>query len=144
MENNITILSDKILKKKDENINENFNHLSEFNCEKINFVVQNKNKNYNDGNKNKKIKQRNPGIDLMRLIGMYNIILDHLICYGDLCNKYPKFNFQLNLLHVLINWHNNGFALISGIVGYKTMVNSFFLFSWYTFIYKIIYKKIYN
>ena len=131
MENNIKILSAKILKKKDDNISENFNALSQFNCEKINFVIQNKNNK--DENKNKKkIKLRNPGIDLMRLIGMYNILLDHLINYGNLCNKYPKFKFQLNLLHVLINWHNNGFALISGIVGYKTNRYSNLLYLWLT------------
>ena len=96
-----------------------------------NDEVEKKNTGLSFINQNvKKQKYRNPSIDLIRLIGMYNIILDHFLFYGELYNKYPKFKKHLNFLHILIDWHNNGFALISGIIGYKTNRYSNLLYLW--------------
>ena len=77
-------------------------------------------------------KNRNPGIDLIRLIGMYNVILNHFLFIGDAFKKYPKYKNQLTILHIFTDWHNNGFALISGIVGYKVCRYCNLLYLWLT------------
>jgi hypothetical protein len=43
--------------------------------------------------------------------------------------KFSKYEKQLNFLQIFTNWHNNSFALISGIVGYKNnkYANLFYL-----------------
>jgi 5'-AMP-activated protein kinase catalytic alpha subunit len=35
-------------------------------------------------------------------------------------SKYSKYSRYLKIIHILTGWHINGFALISGIVGYKS------------------------
>ena len=84
------------------------------NNEKMCFQIKNKiTKDINDFNK----KKRNPGIDFVRLISMYFVILNHILFIGEAFKKYHKYKKQLNNLHIFTDWHNNGFALISGIVG---------------------------
>lgn len=97
-------------------INNNNNFISYFSC-------------FNYYNPNKK---RNPGIDLVRLCGSYFIILNHLISFGKACEKFPKYQKQLKVIEILTGWHNNGFALISGIIGYKTNRYSNLIFLWLT------------
>jgi len=79
-----------------------------------------------------KIKKRNAGIDLVRLIAMFCIIINHFLFIGNILKKYPKYQKQLIYLHILTDWHNNGFALISGIVGFKSNRYSNLLYLWIT------------
>ena len=82
---------------------------------------------------NQKIKKiRNPGIDALRIISMYNIILTHYIDFGHLYRNYPKYKRHLAFIHSFTDWHNNSFILISGIVGYKTNKYSNLLYLWIT------------
>ena len=105
--------------------------------------------NNRTGEKNqKKEKKRHPGVDLVRLVGMYNIVLTHFLFYGNAFRKFSKYKEQLNLLHIFTDWHNNGFALISGIVGYKSNKYSNLLYLWLTvFFYSVgihLYIKIFK
>jgi len=76
--------------------------------------------NINDNENTKKnVKIRNPGVDLVRIIAMIGIIYNHLIYQDAAKTKYSKFQ-HLKLLFVFLFWHNNGYALISGVIGYKT------------------------
>ena len=77
-------------------------------------------------------KKRNPSVDVIRLIGMYIIILNHLLFIGNAFKKYPNYKTQLLILHILTDWHNNGFILISGMVGYETNKYSNLLYLWLT------------
>ena len=95
---------------------------------KSNFVNNYNNKNFEEKN----LKKRNPGIDLVRLICMYMIIINHYIYFGEAFKKYPQHKKYLIPLHNLTDWSNNGFALISGIVGYKTNRYSNLLYLWLT------------
>ena len=80
----------------------------------------------------KNLKNRNPGIDLVRLICMFMIIINHFLYFGQAFKKYPNHKNVLIPLHNLTDWSNNGFALISGIVGYKTNRYSNLLYLWVT------------
>lgn len=83
-------------------------------------------------NKIKQKKLRNAGIDIIRLIGMYNIIITHILYLynkGGMV-KYNKYSTALTKLHIFCSWHNNGFALISGVVGYKSFKYSNLLYLW--------------
>ena len=75
-------------------------------------------------------KQRNPGIDLVRLIAMYGTIINHLLYVHGGVRKYSRYSKYLKILHILTGWHNNGFALISGIVGYKSFRYANLLYLW--------------
>ena len=77
------------------------------------------------------IKKRNPGVDLVRITAMFGIILNHIIVYGGAKKKYNKYERQLSILQILFSWHNNGFGLISGIIGYKTSKYSNLLYLWF-------------
>jgi len=108
-----------------------------YNEEKINIILNNsdlinKNKCDNQSNVQNKKKIRNPGIDLMRLIGMYIIVMNHMIFIGNAFKKFNKYYRQLNILHILTDWHNNGFALLSGVVGYKSHKYSNLFYLWIT------------
>ena len=99
---------------------------------KYNIKFSNNNSSNNENN-NKKIKKvRNPGIDLVRLISMYFIIINHILYKGKALNIYPKYKRQIILLHIFTDFHNNAFILISGIVGYKTNRYSNLLYLWLT------------
>ena len=65
-------------------------------------------------------KVRNPGVDLVRIITMYNIIFNHYLYFGLGYKHFPRYKRQLSLTHCFTDWHNNSFILISGIVGIKT------------------------
>ena len=88
-----------------------------------------------DNNRNenipKTIKVRNPGIDLIRLICMYGIVINHILFWQiKKGGKYERYSKQLKILDIIFYWHNDGFALISGIVGYKTNKYSNLLYLW--------------
>ena len=50
---------------------------------------------------------------------MYAIIVHHILVHGQVLRKYSNYK-ELQLINFSCNWHVNSFALISGIVGYKT------------------------
>ena len=77
-------------------------------------------------------KKRNPGIDLIRLMASFLIILTHSIFFGNIFGKYPQYTKQILSLHFLTDWHNNSFALISGIIGYKKCRYSNLIYLWLT------------
>ena len=104
----------------------------------------------NSNSKNKQEKIRNPGVDIIRIIGMYGIIINHLLFLYDkgAMVKYFKYSKYLKIMHILSFWHNNGFALISGIVGYNSFKYSNLLYLWFDVLfYSVsinIYFKIFN
>ena len=63
---------------------------------------------------------------------MYIIVLNHFIFHSIGFIKYRKFKRQIIFLHSFTAWHVNGFALISGIVGYKTNKYSNLFYLWLT------------
>lgn len=85
-----------------------------------------------NNNKEKIASKRITGIDMIRLLGMYGIIINHILYVegkGGMA-KYYKYSKYLKLLHILTFWHNNGFALISGIIGFKTNKYSNLIYLW--------------
>ena len=88
--------------------NENEN---EFEKKKLNI--------YNHNEKKASFKKRNPSIDFIRILSMYAIIIHHIIITGKVIQKYKKYK-ELKLINILCHWHVSSFALISGIVSYKT------------------------
>jgi len=96
---------------------------------------------YNNINK---VKIRNPGIDLVRILSMYAIIIHHILITTDIFKKYKQYK-ELKLMNMLTFWHVSSYALISGYVGYKTnkysnllylMFFGFILFNWLNIFYK--------
>ena len=67
----------------------------------------------------KEKKKRNPGIDLLRILGMYAIIIHHILYFGKVFQKYKKHFKELEFINILSFWHVSSFGLISGIIGYK-------------------------
>ena len=64
--------------------------------------------------------------------------MNHFLTLGKGIKKYDKYKRQLMLLHAFTAWHNDGFALISGIVGYKTNKYANLLYLWlYVFYYSV-------
>ena len=129
----LLIINDKLIK--DNNIGENA-LLDSKNGKIINKMkIDNYIKDYSKMNNNienfdKTIKVRNSAIDLIRLIGMYGAIMNHILNYGNGFKKYYKYKKELKFLQSILFWHNNGFALISGIIGYKTNKYSNLLYLW--------------
>ena len=74
-------------------------------------------------------KIRNPGIDLVRILSMYAIIVHHVLYFGDLFKKYDKYK-ELILMNITCFWHVSSYALISGFIGYKTNKYSNLLYLW--------------
>ena len=99
---------------------------------KNNNISTNINSIHNIENKEKKKpkKQRNVGIDLIRILAMYGIILNHILYQGKGLSKYKQYVKELLLLHSLSFWHNDGFVLISGVIGYKSNKYSNLLYLW--------------
>ena len=82
--------------------------------------------------KNKLEKIRNPGVDFVRILAMYNIIFNHCLFHGNGFKHFPRYKRQLSLLKNFTDWHNDAFILLSGIVGYKTNKYSNLLYLWLT------------
>ena len=108
---------------------------------KINFFHKNKNYNNDDkmeakiiDNNAKQIKIRNPGIDLVRILSMYAIIIHHILISTDIYKKYSQYK-ELKLMNMLTFWHVSSYALISGYIGYKTnkYSNLLYLMLWTLF-----------
>lgn len=80
-----------------------------------------------------KKNKRNYGIDLLRIVSMINIVNLHLNLYsGQLYSSVtsPKY-FNIWRLEVFSFWAVDGFALISGIVGYKRYKFSNLIYIWF-------------
>ena len=91
-------------------------------------IIKNQIKPINEKEKTK--KARNPGIDLVRLIAMYGIVINHILYLNGGERKYYKYRKYLKILHITTSWHNNAFALISGIIGYKSNKISNLIYLW--------------
>ena len=114
------------------------NNLRKFN--ENNIIVDNILYNKNIENNAKFIKKRNPGIDIVRLISTYCIIVHHFYYLGRGLQKYYKYKKQLKILEVIIFWHVDAFALISGIIGYKGNKYSNLLYLWFSvFFYSVVF-----
>ena len=92
-------------------------------------------------------KERNPGIELLRIIDMYAIIIHHILHHGKLLSKYSKYQ-ELHFINILCFFHICVFGLISGIVGNKTHKYSNLLYLWFYVLFysvgiNIIYKLYY-
>ena len=83
------------------------------------------------------------------MLTQFNIVVIHLLGYGDFCEYFHRYERILRLIESFIDWHNNAFILISGIVGYKTNKYSNWLYLWLMVVfysagihkYVITYKK---
>ena len=75
-------------------------------------------------------KVREPGIELVRVLAMFGIVVQHLIFFGNMERKYRQYP-QIGLISIIFFWHVNSFALISGIVGYKTNKYSSLMHLWF-------------
>ena len=81
--------------------------------ENNNIFIFKKNENNNNIQDNKIKKKRNAGIDLIRIIAMFNVILNHYIFHGGGFKHFPKYKRKLALLHCFTDLHINSFILIS-------------------------------
>ena len=70
--------------------------------------------------KSKNKKERNAGVDLCRILGMIDIIINHIVAREFLKRKYPNYLKYFKLIEILTQWHISNFGIISGIVGFKT------------------------
>lgn len=74
--------------------------------------------------------ERNPGIDLLRIIAMFAIVLHHVLYQGKVLSKYKYYN-SLNLIDTSCYFHISNFGMISGIVGSKTNKYSNLIYIWF-------------
>lgn len=95
------------------------------------------------------IKKRNAGIDLLRVISMIGIVYNHVLFQGKGIYKYNRYKIKINNSLTYLFWHDNVYALISGIVGYKSTKYSNLFYLWLSVVfyslgfhyYYIKYKK---
>ena len=80
--------------------------------------------------KQKIIKKRNVGVDLIRIISMIGIVYSHVLLQGRGIYKYVKYRSEISSSETYFFWHNNAFALISGVIGYKSTKYSNLLYLW--------------
>ena len=66
------------------------------------------------------------------MISMYAIILRHFFADGNGRRHYPNYKRQIEWWYTFMDFHNNAFMLISGIVGYKTNKYANLLYLWLT------------
>ena len=76
------------------------------------------------------IKKRNAGIDLLRIISLIGIVYTHIVCVCKGINKYDRYKIKIKNSLTYIFWHDNVYALISGIVGYKSTKYSNLFYLW--------------
>ena len=109
----------------------------------INNIINNK--------KVDKKNEKNYGIDLLRIFSMIQVIILHLIMYS-VGNKIEPSNKKYQsvwCLESICTCSVNNFALISGVVGYKSYKFRNLIYLWfhiffYSFIIEVIYLKIRN
>ena len=94
--------------------------------------------NYKNNDKKRIVKIRNPGVDMVRILGMYAIVIHHILLHGKVHMKFQKYT-ELNLLLTFCFFHVSSFALISGVVGYKTNKYSNLIYLWlWVFFYSVV------
>ena len=76
------------------------------------------------------IKKRNAGIDLLRIISMIGIVYTHILFQGKGIYKYNRYKTKINSSYTFFFCHDNVYALISGIVGYKSTKYSNLFYLW--------------
>ena len=91
-------------------------------------------------------KLRNPNIDFIRIIGMFSIIITHLLNHGGIAGKYRQYK-DIILLNIFCMWHVSSLGVISGLAGNKTHKFSNLLYLWiltlfYSLLFYIKYNKI--
>ena len=89
----------------------------------------NKNKQNEIDNNQKIITKRNAGVDLLRIVTMIGIVYTHVLNFKAI-NIYTQYRDKLNNTYTYVFYHNNAYALISGIVGYKSTKYSNLLYLW--------------
>ena len=82
------------------------------------------------GNNVKKIKIRNSGIDLARIISMYSIISAHILVHGKVIKKFNKYK-ELIFMNIMNTYSVSTYALISGYIGYKSNKYSNLIYLWF-------------
>lgn len=94
---------------------------------------------------NQKVKVRNSNIDFIRIIGMFAIIIHHLLQYGGAYVKYKKFIKPIFLLNIFCMWHVSSFGIVSGLIGNKTHKFSTLFYLWIqTLFYSLLFYIKYN
>ena len=96
------------------------------------------------------IKKRNAGIDILRIISMIGIVYNHVLFQGKGIYKYNRYKIKIKSSLTYLFWHDNVYALISGIVGYKSTKYSNLFYLWLSVVfyslgfhyYYLKYKKI--
>ena len=92
----------------------------------------------------KPIKIRNPGIDIIRILDMFTIIIHHILLNAGFLKKYKQYKKTLYIIFSATHWHNCCFIFISGFIGYKTTKYSNLIYIWcWTFFYYISIKIYY-
>lgn len=76
------------------------------------------------------IKKRNAGVDLLRILSMLGKVYTHILYDGKGISKYNRFKSEIINSYTYVFWHNNAFALISGVVGYKSSKYCNLLYLW--------------
>lgn len=82
------------------------------------------------GNNIKKVKVRNVGVDLTRIVSMYSIIVEHVLGHGRAITKFSKYK-ELILVNIIFLYCVSTYALISGYIGYKSNKYSNLLYLWF-------------
>ena len=139
MDNFFTLIFKNIKNKKDiilEYLNNNFHYrklaIIETSKDNNKFDIKDINKdNINKINNKQKItKKRNAAIDFLRIITMIGIIYTHILHQGKGFYKYNRYKYKLKSFLTYIFCHSNVYALISGIIGYKSSKYSNLLYIW--------------
>ena len=89
------------------------------------------------GNNAKKVKERNAGIDLARIVSMFAIIVEHVLAHGRAFIKFSKYK-ELILMNTIFFYCVSTYALISGYIGYKSNKYSNLLYLWFWTIFYIL------
>ena len=74
-------------------------------------------------------QNRNPNIDFIRILGLFAIIIHHLLLHGKGYDKFKEVK-ELRLLDILCMWHVCSFGLVSGIMMNKSHNFSNLLYLW--------------
>ena len=81
-------------------------------------------------NKQKIIKKRNAGVDLIRIVSMLGIVYVHVLSKGNVTYKYNRYKSKINSSISYVFWHNNAFSLISDVISNKSTKYSNLLYLW--------------
>ena len=152
-EKQLIINNNRIKNKEKTKSNKIRNLLNKTRSKIKNKIIKYDNSFNNKENSDQNIKKiRNPGVDFVRLISMFNIVINHCLFNGEVFKRFPRYARYFSCFHNFTDYNNNVFILISGIVGYKTSKYSNLIYLWLTVVfysvgirkYYIYLKKINN